>query len=129
MQNRLKVSSNVPHTGHELELMLAGKKPMAVFYRAVRENFDETGGQNFQKYVKCGDFQKTIFYISSGTRPFKLVYSTYTIKGEEWRAQLYKEIKKIGQRIWCKDLEIIEGTLLGYSLEENSNHINLMYKS
>lgn len=120
--------TNYPsHTGNELELMLGGRKPMAVFYRAVEEDIDETNGQPFHRYVKSGDLIRTIFYISNPHQRFKMVYYVYTVKGEEWRAKIYKKIKKIGQEKWCRDLEIIEGTLLGYSLNENMVHIRSMY--
>jgi hypothetical protein len=115
------------HGGKELELMLAGRKPMAVFYRAVTENFDETDGQPFHKYVKSGEMNRKIFYIQNIESSIKLIYYVYTIIGQEWRADIYKSVKKAGQKLWCKDLEIMEGLLLGYSIFENNIHINSMY--
>jgi hypothetical protein len=118
------------HTNMELELMLAGRKPMAIFCRGVRENIDETNGQPFQKYVSAGSINRTVFYITNSSQKFKIIYFAYTLPGEEWRVQLYKKLKKIAQTTkWCKDMEIIEGTLLGYAIEENLEHVNSRYGS
>jgi hypothetical protein len=100
--------------GNELQLMLDGKKPMAVFYRATFETFDETGGQPFDNFVSCGKIEKNRFFILNEGQSYRLIYTVYTLPGEEWRFQLYKKMKKIGQTHWCKELETIEGCLLGY---------------
>jgi hypothetical protein len=100
--------------GQELELMILGKKPMAIFYRAVKDEFDETGGQPFGKYVASGKIIRSHFFVSNEGQNFKTFYVTFTVPGEEWRARLYKTLKKIGQNGWNRDLEIIEGRLLGY---------------
>ena len=117
------------HTNRELELMLAGCKPMAIFYRGVGENFDETNGQPFRKYVESGQLTRSVFYIQNANQKFRIFYSIYTLAGEEWRAELYKQLKKstqIGK--WCQDMEIIEGTLLGYTIEENLEHVKSRYR-
>ena len=115
------------HTGNELSLMLSGKKPMAIFYRCVGENFDEMDGQDFEKYVSSGQMTKTRFFVYRSSLPSTLIYTVFTLLGEEWRAQIYRQLKKHDG--WSRDLEIIEGTLLGYNLAENMEHINEMYGS
>lgn len=102
------------HTGRELELMLDGKKPMAAFYRATHETFDETGGQPFAKYVASGHLRRSHFFISNEGQDYRLVYIIYTLPGEEWRADLYKVLKKVGQDFWNDELEALQGSLLGY---------------
>ena len=117
------------HTNRELELMLAGRKPMAVFGRGVGENIDETNGQPFSKYVESGHMTRTVFYIQNSEQKFRIFYNIYTLAGEQWRAELFKQLMKstqIGK--WCQDMEIIEGTLLGYTIEENLEHVNSRYR-
>jgi hypothetical protein len=116
------------HTNNELYLMLSGRKPMAVFCDGVGHNTDITNGQDFAKYVNSGLIKKTIFYISNSNQNFKIIYYVYTMPGEDWRAELYKQLKKNGQSKWCQDMEIMEGTLLGYSIDENMEHIRLRYR-
>lgn len=102
--------------GTELELMLAGKKPMAMFYRATHERFDETGGQPFAKYVAAGQITRMHFFVSNSNSqgPYRIVYFLYTLPGEEWRAQVLKCLIKILQTTWNDELEALEGWLLGY---------------
>ena len=100
--------------GTELQLMLAGKKPMAIFYRAVQDRFDETEGQPFQKYVSSGKLSRSHFFVSNEGQSFRTIYLVYTVPGEEWRAVLYKTLKKTGQMVWNDELEALEGWLLGY---------------
>ena len=101
-------------SGRELELMLSGKKPLAVFYRAVHEWFDEKGGQDFSSHVRSGELSELRFFIQNKGQNFRLMYVTYCRVGDEWRAELYRSIKKIGQEVWNDELERLEGWLLGY---------------
>jgi hypothetical protein len=105
-----------PHSGRELQLMLEGSKPMAIFYRAVGDEFDETDGQPFREYVASGQMTKTTFFITNEGCDFRMRYTTYALPGEEWRAGLYRQLKRIGQTRWNEDLETIERILLGYSI-------------
>jgi hypothetical protein len=93
---------------------------MAVFYKAVSEMHDEKDGQNFDDYVKGGQLTRSRFYIQNEGQRFKLMYVTYCRAGEEWRAEIYKCIKKVGQEIWNDQLEHLEGWLLGYQAEIDS---------
>ncbi|MBN8805625.1 MAG: hypothetical protein J0H81_11140 [Sphingopyxis terrae] len=116
------------HTGIELELMICGKKPMSAFCRYIDDSFDVTGGQPFEHYVNTGFLRKKIFYIKNINLNKKMVYTAFSLINEEWRIGIYRSIKIIGQSFWSKDLEIIEGILLGYSMEENQEHIRLMFQ-
>ena len=111
------------HTNQELSLMLSGKKPMAVFYRATHEFIDEKGGQDFDRFVREGIFDRTIFYIKD--EDHKIIYYIYTLKSQKWRAKVYKLLKKENSFSgWQDEMEYIEGFLLGYSHEENISHLN-----
>lgn len=120
------------HTGKELTMMLEGKKPMAMFYRIEEEDFDELDGQNFEKYVTEGQikkFQFSLKYKHKNGRPdSNLLYWVYTLPEEEWRFPVLQKLKTEGEKLWNRDMEIIEGTLLGYTLEENIEHITKMYE-
>jgi hypothetical protein len=96
--------------------MLEGRKPMAIFYRAVGEEFDETDGQPFGEYVAAGRMKRTTFFIADEERGFRMKYTTNALPGEEWRTGLYRQLKKIGQTRWNEDLETIERILLGYPI-------------
>ena len=111
------------HTGNELELMLAGKKPLAMFYRASSEDFDEFEGQNFARYVADGTFQKLRFFLRSSDNNYTVIYTIYTVAGEHWRAVVLRALKR--QDVWSRDMELIEGTLLGYSLDECAEHLRI----
>ena len=102
--------------GQELQLMLEGRKPMSVFYRATCERFDETGGQAFNEAVSDGKVNRTVFYISPPHVHYRVKFVAFTLPGEEWRAALYKELKKAGQKQWNAEMEKLESTLLGYAV-------------
>jgi hypothetical protein len=99
---------------NELQMMLDGDKPMSVFYRAVPERFDEKSGQPFDEFVKSGKINRITFYIKNRSQDFRIFYTVYTLRGEEWRAEMYKKLKKVGQNIWNEDLQAIEDLLYGY---------------
>ena len=91
--------------------MLAGKKPMRVFYRVVGETFDETNGQPFFTYVKHGKIHATHFFVRNGGEHFRPRYTVYTLRGHEWRAAVYRALKLAGQRTWCEAMESVERKL------------------
>lgn len=97
--------------GRELASMLEGGKPMAVFYRVTSDTFDEKVGQPFDNLVKSGQIHRLKFYIKNKLQDFTIFYTVYTLPGEEWRADAYKALKKIGQNIWNKELQNIEDML------------------
>jgi hypothetical protein len=100
--------------GKELQSMLEGNKPMSVFYRAISDMFDEKYGQDFDKFVKSGKMKRLRFYIKNISQDFVIFYTVYTLPGEEWRAEMYKKLKKVGQNVWNEDLQNIEDILYGY---------------
>jgi len=109
--------------------MLAGKKPMAVFNRYTFETFDETSAQPFSEYVARGTIEKCRFYLRDEQRNMKQIYTIFTTPGEKWRVPIYRNIMKSLQTRWNRDLEIIQGILLGYKLEEMAEHIDKMFSA
>jgi hypothetical protein len=92
--------------------MLDGEKGLAVFFKFVGETFDETGGQDFQKYVLAGVISKKTFILidHNGER---LKYTAYFFPREKWRYELYRTLKlSLSQSGWNKEKENIELILL-----------------
>jgi hypothetical protein len=122
------------HTNRELELMLAGKKPLAVFAHERVEGFkksDALAGQDFERYVATGTISEHVRsferQLPDGS-PVSIDYYFYALPGEEWRVQAYclllDMLHKTG---WCSHLEWVEGTLLGYTEEQNQYHLSRRY--
>lgn len=116
MKNDLAVGIG-PHEGRELELMLAGKKPLAMFHDDIPDDM-EPPEVSFDFYVKKGRLvkQEIVLPISPQTES-TLRYYFFSLPGEEWRMARLIEI----QRGFFEDgvqttpeLEIEIGRLLGY---------------
>lgn len=118
------------HTGYELFLMLEGMKPFAKFvieYPAEADEFPEEA--LFEPHVRSGvlikrvmadePFEKPI-RASSG-RVFEGVRQVfYALKGEEWRIEAHNLVwKQLAHGPWNDTLERLEGSLLGYTDEQN----------
>ncbi len=113
------------HTGRELELMLAGTKPFAEFSKFAGETFDATGGQPFDHHVREGRLEKHRFFRKvpgADGKPRNYITTAYCLPGESWRVTLYKATMSNLIHRWNDELETIQGTLLGYSLEEMATH-------
>lgn len=116
------------HTNRELELMLAGKKPIAVFSDAYPNRIGSAlyNGQPFEEYVAKGIINRTL-KIRRVEKPnpaknlFAVMRDYYTLPGEEWRIE---EFEKLWDgKAWTLKKERREGELLGYTDEENDHHI------
>jgi hypothetical protein len=113
------------HFGRELDLILNGNKAMAAFCRLTSEYFDETGGQNFDHYVKTGEIKRSRFFVK-GHDGRSLVYTVFYKPSDKWRYNLYRELKKSIHDGWNRDKEIIESILLGYDLKGIEDYITLL---
>ena len=112
------------HTGRELAMMLAGTKPLAVFWddHPKHDDLDNIPEREFEPHVRAGCIIKrehieppgpdapSINGVPIGTRRV-----LYALLGEEWRIDAYLQLwetwKKTG---WTAEMEREEGTLLGY---------------
>lgn len=106
-----------PHEGCELDLMLGGEKPLAMFSGAADTEYEFPDAQ-FAPHVRSGRIvQREYRYpllIRGTTRPMRELY--YALPGEEWRVfamrALYARTKGKGRT----DADTHEiGRLLGYS--------------
>lgn len=122
------------HTNRELELMLAGKKPLAVFGHDRVEGFEKSDAlahQDFAAHLKNGPFTehlRTYSYRRPDGQTFDVDYWFYAAKGEEWRVDAYCLLLDILHKgSWCSHLEWLQGTLLGYTQEQNRYHLSRKY--
>jgi len=121
------------HTNRELELMLEGKKPLAVFSHekvAGWKKSDALGSQDFGPYVLDGTFSeyKKTYSSSQNGAPLTIDYWFYAKAGEEWRFEAYCQLLDLLHHGgWCSHLECLQGTLLGYTEEENRYHLSRKY--
>lgn len=108
-----------PHEGKELELMLSGSKPMALFWRELGMPDDHVGDSGFAKHVDEGRILK--FTECEPDRSIETY--RYCLPTEEWRAKLSTLISRMCtdgtafEIFTPHDLGRLEGTLLGYSKE------------
>ncbi len=107
-----------PHNDRELELMLAGTKPMAMFSDAVHVS-DYFPEADFAPHVDAGRIIRVEEIIPK--EPYDMRYLFYALPGEDWRIE--------EALVMCRNLcagtvkdhdadSARMGELLGYSTEE-----------
>jgi hypothetical protein len=116
------------HTGRELALMLAGKKPLAMFYAEVSElPWEELIPEEaFSPYVQEGRFVRVETdypggYVEALGREARFRYVFFALAEEAWRIRAMMLLKQSFQESncrWNEALERMECSLLGYSKEE-----------
>lgn len=113
------------HTGRELAMMLAGKKPLAVFGDDMPD-VEESGivpTRIFEPYLASGAMVRRdrVFQLD-GVKCRDVIYA---MAGEAWRIDAYLLLVEIaGRNGWSESLERMQGRLLGYSDEENDAYID-----
>jgi hypothetical protein len=119
------------HTGRELELMLAGKKPLAMFYAEIGELPHEEliPEEQFAPYVNSGDFARgetiqELAYHPVWKRNVKVKYVFYALKNEAWRIPAMILVLNTRLKTQAPDVtsERLVGALLGYSEAEIDAH-------
>ena len=116
------------HTNRELELMLAGKKPLAMFYDEVSflPHEEIIPEEKFAPYVTSGRFVRGDeiyagdFHAGLG-RNVSIKYVFFAIAEEAWRIPALSFLLRIRYRMssWqSEEFERMEGLLLGYTDEE-----------
>jgi hypothetical protein len=114
------------HTNRELELMLAGRKPLAMFYAEASELPDERliPEDRFASFAASGLFVRGETHVPGGfhdgtQRDLQFKYVFFALKGEQWRIPAMKillhESVKGG---WNETCERGESSLLGYTQPE-----------
>jgi hypothetical protein len=106
-----------PHEGRELELMLAGKKPLAMFNDDLPPDM-EPSEIALDPYAKAGRFIKREIVINGFSKyPHNLRFYFYSLPGEAWRMDRLIEIERgfIEDKVrTTPELETEIGRLLGY---------------
>jgi hypothetical protein len=119
-----------PHEGRELELMLAGKKPLALFYDTIPE-CGVIPEQEFAPHVKSGKvvMSERIFHSSEEDAPEAMPsvrVVLYAPPNETWRIDKVLGLmeKALFHRGWPNDDDDVQlGRLLGYTEEEIGNYL------
>ena len=115
------------HVGRDFDLMLAGEKPLAMFYGDADAEPDERiiPEERFDKHVQAGGFIKRAFVFECAVdprtkMPVRVKYVLYAAASEEWRIAAMRlaldTMMTMGQA--DEGLDRIIASLLGYSLEE-----------
>jgi hypothetical protein len=94
-----------PHRHRELELMLAGTKPMARFVAEPNYRPDDRA---FDHPVANGALIRTVIVDGAIERRY------YCLPGEEWRVRLAEAAIKYDLSLSVEDLHRLDGFLLGY---------------
>jgi hypothetical protein len=117
------------HTGRELELMLAGKKPLAMFYADIRwlPNEEIIPEERFARHVNTGEFVRGETEIPGPYHPvwkrdIRTKFVFYALKDEAWRIPAMILAINVQGKVSGpgpnEALDRITGALLGYSDEE-----------
>jgi hypothetical protein len=106
-----------PHEGKELELMLAGKKPVAMFSDVIPASFD-LPEEDFAPHVESGRLVKReVVITASKSGLYDMRYLFYVLPGEEWRIdrliQIHRDFHQYNKPT-SRKLEKEIGQLLGY---------------
>ena len=122
------------HTNRELVMMLAGTKPLAVFddchpsrqppFEVIPENF-------YAPYVQSGRFvMREVITPSRDPRADLAVRTVlYALPTEQWRIDAYLLLRQTGFKYgWSETCERMQGTLLGYTDEQNDVYIERIYR-
>lgn len=116
------------HTNRELELMLAGRKPLAMFYDEIsclphEEIIPES---RFAQHVSSGKFVRgeEVFlgdYHSVLKRIEQIKYVFFALAEESWRIPALALLLRVRYQLRAfqsEEMERIESYLLGYTPEE-----------
>lgn len=120
------------HTNRELALMLAGKKPLSAFVgtHPPCADIEEIPERLFDKHVSLGRFIKKeyIEHLQEGSAA-TIRRVLYALPEDSWRINayilLFQTARKAG---WSEGFERIEGSLLGYTDQQNDAYLELIKK-
>ena len=118
------------HTSRELALMLAGEKPLSVFAGAhpPYSEVEEIPERLFDPYVSARRFVKAEYLEPAQAGASQMIRRVfYALPDEVWRIKAYVLLlataKKSG---WSEGFERMEGSLLGYTDQQNDAYIEFM---
>jgi hypothetical protein len=113
------------HDGWELELMLAGQKPLTMFYELVPMDAGLVPDEKFAPHVAAGRIvMREVFEPAIGlpaeAKDARLRRVLYALPGEAWRIDAMLMLCRVYQQQggWDAGLERLTGKLLGYDDEQ-----------
>lgn len=109
-----------PHDGRELALMLAGKKPLAMFSDVVGSTYPWPDAA-FAPHVAAGALVMREFLSTTRNGGQRLRHLYYALPQEEWRIARAHALCLKSYDAYCREAEedcIELGRLLGYSERE-----------
>lgn len=116
-----------PHEERELELMLGGKKPLAMFYEAVvLPVSDFYPEEEFMPHVEAKRLIRRDEIYQPHNHPIAAQYVYYALPGEEWRIDEMHalQLRSHADGPWTEEDEQRTGFLLGYSPDEIQAWLN-----
>lgn len=122
------------HTDRELLMMLSGAKPLAVFHDShpsTRPPFEIIPEDVFAPHVAAGRFvsREVILPPDDPGRDRATRIVCYALPTEQWRIDAYLLLRQAGSKFgWSETCERMEGTLLGYTNEQNDAYIEMIYR-
>ena len=123
---RLRQDSSVlpyrVHGGRELDLMLKGLKPLSVFSHVEKAtNLASFLSRYFEPLVGCGELLSSRIDGDGSTAPTLM----FALPNEAWRFEAYRLMADTARATnWNDALERIEGSLLGYTFDQNNQWIS-----
>jgi len=109
-----------PHEGRELDLMLAGEKPLAMFCDVVSSPYEWPDAQ-FEPHVATGRLIKEDILTNGPDERHKVRHLYYALPEEVWRIQEAHALSLQRFDRWCAeaaDACARIGRLLGYRDED-----------
>jgi hypothetical protein len=119
-----------PHEGRELELMISGAKPLAMFVEPIPRETAFFPEPDFDAWVTEGRFIKqerieTVRHANGSTAQVRRVL--YATAQEGWRIKAVLLIEDLYQSLlpgWRPDLDRAIGLLLGYDRQDIERFLN-----
>ena len=119
------------HTNREFGLMIASRKPMAVFVDG-QDRFPEVVRRYirlFDRHVTAGRFcRRDHLAPGAGGQSYTAHWIFFTLPDQEWRVAAYLELLHGNDR-WTADHERRQGELLGYEDWMNDYWIERVYSA
>jgi len=117
------------HTDREYDMMLRSEKPMAYFCFKDGLSFEDVCAQPFDRLVAEGRVNEFRFSIPSRDASTQYHYVVYTSPTETWRANCLEFLKRgMALSPWSEGLERMEGSLLGFTDEENDIFLERIFR-
>jgi hypothetical protein len=112
-----------PHEDRELELMMAGIKPLSMFAEEIDQALQCFPEADFDALVVQGKLVKKVSINrmkAPDGKDVQIRHVLYALPGEEWRINAMQLVGEIYRPLpgWRPDLERVIGALLGYDAND-----------